>query len=249
MAGGIGSRFWPMSRTSQPKQFIDILGTGTTLIQKTFQRFLPVCPKENIYIVTNAIYKELIKKQLPEIADDQILCEPSMRNTAPCVAYAAYKIFAKNERANLVVAPSDHIILKEEKFVKQIKKALKATNAYDWLLTLGIRPNRADTGYGYIQFCDNPVEEDVGGVRKVKTFTEKPDLELAKTFIESGDFLWNSGIFIWSVKSILNAFENHLPEVNDIFKDGIGKYSTPEEESTCLRRPLQQSVKTLLRPA
>jgi len=152
MAGGIGARFWPMSRTAHPKQFIDILGTGTTLIQQTFQRFLSICPKENIYIVTNEIYKDLVMDQLPGISDDQVLCEPSRRNTAPCVAYAAYKIYEKDKNANLVVAPSDHIILKEDIFIEKIKTALDLAQNNKWLLTLGIQPSRPDTGYGYIQF-------------------------------------------------------------------------------------------------
>jgi len=232
MAGGIGARFWPMSRTAHPKQFIDILGTGTTLIQQTFQRFLSICPKENIYIVTNEIYKDLVMDQLPGISDDQVLCEPSRRNTAPCVAYAAYKIYEKDKNANLVVAPSDHIILKEDIFIEKIKTALDLAQNNKWLLTLGIQPSRPDTGYGYIQFNQKPLDEsDITGVRKVKTFTEKPGPELAVTFIESGDFLWNSGIFIWKAGSILQAFEKHLPEVNSIFKEGSGIYGTTEEAS------------------
>jgi mannose-1-phosphate guanylyltransferase len=221
-----------MSRTEHPKQFIDILGTGTTLIQQTYSRFVDICPKENIYIVTNAIYKGLIKEQLPEMKDDQILCEPARRNTAPCVAYAAYKISTINKDANLVVAPSDHIILKEDAFREKIKIALAAAKENPWLLTLGIEPSRPDTGYGYIQYNTNSLEgRDDDGIRKVKTFTEKPNLELAQTFLESGDFLWNSGIFIWSLKSILDAFDNHLPEVSSLFKEGIDKYFTPEEDS------------------
>lgn len=230
MAGGIGARFWPMSKTSRPKQFIDILGTGKTLIQQTFDRFLNVCPKENIYIVTNDVYKQIILDQLDGITESQVLCEPMRRNTAPAIAYAAYKIAAINPDANLVVAPSDHIILKEDSFTEIILSALKATSTHDWLLTLGIKPSRPDTGYGYIQYCDEqPFKEDLR-LRPVKTFTEKPDLELAKTFLESGDFLWNSGIFIWSLKSIISAFETHLPEVDNLFKEGNGIYNTPKEE-------------------
>jgi len=229
MAGGIGARFWPMSRTAKPKQFIDILGTGTTLIQQTFQRFLDVCPKENIYIVTNEVYKDLVLKQLPDITEDQVLLEPARRNTAPCVAYAAFKIHEKNPDANLVVAPSDHIIIKEDVFSGIIKNALKAAEENDWLITLGIKPSRPDTGYGYIQFNADSGDDRYEGLRKVKTFTEKPNLELAETFLRSGDFLWNSGIFIWSLKSILQAFEEHLPEVDELFRAGKGTYFTPEE--------------------
>lgn len=226
MAGGIGSRFWPMSTTKQPKQFIDVLGTGRTLIQQTWDRFLRVCPKENILIVTNGIYKNQIKEQLPEITDDQILCEPTRRNTAPCIAYANQKIFKQNPNANIVVSPSDHIITKEDKFIEVVTTALNATNQNDWLVTLGIKPSRPDTGYGYIQYENTDSE-----IKKVKTFTEKPNLEIAKSFIESGDFVWNAGIFIWSLKAINKAFDKYLPEVNEIFVDGIEQYNTPNEES------------------
>jgi len=225
MAGGIGSRFWPMSRTSHPKQFIDILGTGETLIQQTYNRLKKVCPEENIYIVTNEMYKELIFEQLPGITNEQVVCEPNRRNTAPCIAYANYKIAAKNPNANIVVAPADHLILKEEEFVRVIELALNHTANNDCLLTLGIHPNRPDTGYGYIQFNETPGTE----IKEVKTFTEKPNLETAKTFIESGDFCWNSGMFVWSLKSIQKAFEDKLPEIDQLFKEGIGKYNTPEE--------------------
>ncbi len=231
MAGGIGARFWPMSKTSRPKQFIDILGKGKTLIQQTFYRFLKVCPKENIFIVTNDIYKEQVMQQLHGITEDQVLCEPMRRNTAPAIAYAAYKISKLNPNANLVVAPSDHIILKEDIFTDVILSALKAASSNDWLLTLGITPSRPDTGYGYIQFSESKPYEDDERIKKVKTFTEKPNLELAKTFLESGDFLWNSGIFVWSLKSILSAFEKHLPDVDFTFKEGISKYGTLEERA------------------
>ncbi|MCB0804262.1 MAG: mannose-1-phosphate guanylyltransferase [Bacteroidales bacterium] len=230
MAGGIGARFWPMSRTSRPKQFIDILGTGKTLIQQTFERFLPVCPKENIYIVTNEMYKQTILDQLDGIREDQVLCEPMRRNTAPAIAYAAYKIREINPEAKLVVAPSDHIILKEDRFTEIIEGALKAAGENNWLLTLGIKPSRPDTGYGYIQFEDGQPLNDDNRIRKVKTFTEKPNLELAKTFLESGDFLWNSGIFIWSLKSIIEAFEEHLPDVSSLFEEGKEAYNTSNEE-------------------
>jgi mannose-1-phosphate guanylyltransferase len=229
MAGGIGARFWPMSKTSRPKQFIDILGTGKTLIQQTFDRFLKVCPRENIYIVTNDIYKDQVLQQLKGITENQVLCEPMRRNTAPAIAYAAYKISRLNPQANLVVAPSDHIILKEDIFTDVILSALKAASSNDWLITLGITPSRPDTGYGYIQFSESKPFEADERIKKVKTFTEKPNLELAKTFLESGDFLWNSGIFIWSLKSILNAFEKHLPDVDMTFKEGNSKYGTSEE--------------------
>ncbi|MDP1621772.1 MAG: mannose-1-phosphate guanylyltransferase [Bacteroidales bacterium] len=233
MAGGIGARFWPMSRTTHPKQFIDILGTGETLIQQTYKRFRKICPKENIYIVTNEIYKSLVQKQIPEITGPQILLEPSRRNTAPCVAYANYCILERDPEARIVVAPSDHIILKEEIFLHNIESALEAAAENDWLLTLGIRPSRPDTGYGYIQYIEGkkPVYPAEQHIKKVKTFTEKPNLELAETFLKCGDFLWNSGIFIWSLKSIMKAFEQHLPDVDMLFKQGIGKYGTKDEKA------------------
>ena len=230
MAGGIGARFWPMSRTDHPKQFIDILGTGKTLITETFDRFQKICPKENIYIVTNENYRGLIKEQIHDISEEQIICEPTRRNTAPCIAYACYKISRINPNANIVVAPSDHIILKEGVFAETILTGLKATKESDWLVTLGIKPTRPDTGYGYIQFNEESIDAADERMKKVKTFTEKPNLETAVTFLKSGDFFWNSGIFIWSLKSILKAFEKYLPEINNIFKEGIETYNTPQEK-------------------
>ncbi len=230
MAGGIGARFWPMSKTSHPKQFIDILGTGETLIQQTFNRFLKICPPENILIVTNNQYKDLVLEQLPMIKENQVLCEPSRRNTAPCIAYANYRILSENPDARVVVAPSDHIIIKEDVFVKVVTKALDAVSQNDWLLTLGIKPSRPDTGYGYIQYNGDQPYKNNQDIKKVKTFTEKPELEMAEQFLDSGDFLWNAGIFIWSLKSIMAAFKNHLPDVDSLFKAGMGKYNTEDEK-------------------
>lgn len=230
MAGGIGARFWPMSRTAYPKQFIDILGTGETLIQRTFRRFTDVCPSENIYVVTSNLYYDLVKEQLPNMRPENILCEPFRRNTAPCIAYANYRIAAVNPNANIIVAPSDHVILKEETFTEVIKTALAATEKNNWLLTLGIKPSRPDTGYGYIQFVEDEVPATDSRIRKVKTFTEKPNLELARTFLSSGDFLWNAGIFIWKLSTIQNAFETYLPDVDAVFKAGVGKYGTLGEK-------------------
>ena len=227
MAGGIGSRFWPISRTSHPKQFIDILGTGKTLIQNTYDRFLKVCPKENIYVVTNEIYTGLVKKQLPDMADNQILTEPVMRNTAPCIAYGSFKIESLSPDAAIVVAPSDHLILDENAFVATIEKSLAVASQNNCLITLGIKPSRPDTGYGYIQFTESTLTDDF---HKVKTFTEKPTLEIAKTFIQSGDFLWNAGIFVWSAKAIVGAFGQYLPEMHEIFADARAVYNTPEEK-------------------
>lgn len=228
MAGGIGSRFWPISRSSHPKQFIDILGTGKTLIQNTYERFLKVCPKENIYVVTNENYTDLVKQQLPDIVDSQILTEPVMRNTAPCVAYGCFKIESLNPDAAIVVAPSDHLILDEAAFTNAIEKSLKTASENKCLITLGIKPSRPDTGYGYIQYTDNVLNSDF---HKVKTFTEKPTLEIAKTFIQSGDFLWNAGIFVWSAKTIVDAFGAYLPDMFDIFADARNHYNTDNERN------------------
>ncbi|MDP4291939.1 MAG: mannose-1-phosphate guanylyltransferase [Bacteroidota bacterium] len=229
MAGGIGARFWPMSRTNCPKQFIDVLGTGETLIQQTYRRLSKVCQSKNIFIVTNELYSDIIKEQIPGITDRQILCEPSRRNTAPCIAYAAYKINAENPNANIVVSPADHIILREEEFTESLLTALDAASKNNWLLTLGITPSRPDTGYGYIQYTDI-IDTGYKQIRKVKTFTEKPQLEMAMQFLESGDFLWNSGIFIWSLSSLLTAMKQQLPDINDIFSEGAELYFTEKEK-------------------
>lgn len=227
MAGGIGSRFWPISSTAHPKQFKDILGTGKTLIQQTYDRFLKIVPRENIFILTNENYIHLVKEQIPDLDESQILAEPIMRNTAPCIAYGSHKIRKINPEAAIVVTPSDHLILDSEEFTRCIKKSLEAALKNDCLITLGIKPSRPDTGYGYIQFNTKKIEEDFF---KVKTFTEKPNTELAKTFVQSGDFLWNAGIFVWSVKNILSSFEKYLPEMNDIFNEGEAVYNTENEQ-------------------
>ncbi|MDN5216412.1 mannose-1-phosphate guanylyltransferase [Fulvivirgaceae bacterium BMA12] len=224
MAGGIGSRFWPYSRDKFPKQFLDVLGTGTSLLRMTYERFLQVCPSENIYVVTSKNYEELVSEQLPELSRDQILCEPYRRNTAPCVAYASYKIRKQNPDAITVVTPSDHAIFKEDVFIAAIKDALAEGARSDKLITLGIKPTRPETGYGYIQYL--PGDEEL---KKVKTFTEKPAYELAVKFFESGEFLWNAGIFIWSVKSIIKSFETFLPDMAEVFEEGIENYSTDQE--------------------
>ncbi len=230
MAGGIGSRFWPMSRNAFPKQFLDILGTGHTLLQQTFNRFNKICPKENIYIVTNETYIDLVKKNLPQLPVENILVEPLRRNTAPCVSYAAFKIAAKNPDANIVVAPSDHIITKEDAFTEAINKGLSFTAQNDCLLTLGITPSRPDTGYGYIQLVDEKHNE-TNKIFKVKTFTEKPNLEMARFFLQSGEFVWNAGIFLWNLKSILKALKEHLPEMYHLFEEGNSVYNKAGEEA------------------
>ena len=226
MGGGVGARFWPFSRTTYPKQFLDFFGTGRSLLQMTFDRFSKVVPKENIFIVTNEIYAELIQEQLPELNASQVLYEPARRNTAPCVAWASYHIKAINPNANIVVAPSDHLILKEEEFLGTIRNGLEFVGQNNSLLTLGILPNRPETGYGYIQVS----EEKIGDFCKVKTFTEKPNHELAKVFIESGEFFWNSGIFMWNVNTIIDSFEQFTPEIASHFEKGVGIYGTAEEK-------------------
>lgn len=229
MAGGVGSRFWPVSRTSFPKQFLDILGTGKSLIQTTFDRFKKIIPVENIYILTNENYRSLVKEHLPSLQDHQIICEPVMRNTAPCIAYGTAKIRKINPGASIVVAPSDHLILETDVFIETINKALEAAKENDCLITLGIKPSRPDTGYGYIQFSDELLGEN-HELHKVKTFTEKPSIEIAETFLASGDFLWNSGIFVWSVNAITTAFDKFLPDMNEIFRDGEPYYNTDKEK-------------------
>ena len=229
MAGGIGSRFWPMSKASLPKQFLDILGTGETLIQQTFRRLQKICPAENILIVTNKNYKNLCLEQLADVVEKNILCEPAMRNTAPCVAYAAFKIQSENPDANMLIAASDHIITKEDEFVRVMNDCLEISATNDVLLTIGITASRPDTGYGYIQFTDKGLAKNKK-VKKVKTFTEKPNQELALNFIDSGDFLWNSGMFVWSAKSITLAYRKYLHDMYSVFEEGKSFYNTEEEE-------------------
>jgi mannose-1-phosphate guanylyltransferase len=225
MAGGIGSRWWPFSRTNNPKQFHDVLGVGESMLQLTINRVNGICPPENIFVVTNKDYRELVETQLPFLSPDQILCEPIGRNTAPAIAYACYKIYNLNPSANIVVMPSDHVVLKEEAFKATLEKALEASAQKEILITLGIKPSRPDTGFGYIQFIETQADE----LKKVKTFTEKPTLEIAKMFLESGDFVWNSGIFIWNATTILKAFKTYLSEMAELFEEGLGFLNTRHE--------------------
>ena len=227
MAGGIGSRFWPMSRTDLPKQFLDILGTGKTLIQQTFERYSKLVPAENIYIVTAQEYVEIVKKQLPDFLEENILAEPSRKSTAPCIAYIAFKLLNKDPKAVMVAAPADNLVLETDEFIKTAKKALSFVESVNALVTIGIKPTYPNTGYGYIQHETKAAAPDI---YKVKTFTEKPNLELAQTFMASGDFLWNAGIFIWKVKNILAAMEKHLPEIYDVFVAEKDKFNTPQEK-------------------
>lgn len=229
MAGGVGSRFWPMSTSDHPKQFIDFLGTGRSLIQQTYDRMVKLCPVENIFVVTNEAYRDLVMEQLDELGEEQVICEPNRRNTAPCIAYANYKIAEINLNANIFVAPADHLIMKEAEFLETAELAFDFTAKNDCLVTMGIKPTRPDTGYGYIQF-DDEHSSHKEKIKKVKTFTEKPNTQLAEQFVESGEFVWNSGMFIWSLDSISKAFEKYMPEIDNVFKDGIGKYNTPEEK-------------------
>ncbi len=229
MAGGAGTRFWPMSRAEKPKQFLDILGTGKTLLRQTFERFLPEFPIENILVVTNENYGSLVKEQLPELGTNQILLEPSRKNTAPCIAYAAYKIHQANPAAVMVVASSDHLILNEDKFKKIILQSVKASANKDALFTIGIQPSRPDTGYGYIQFNEEEKYSTDDHIFKVKTFTEKPEIEMARFFVQNGDFLWNSGIFVWSTQAIIEAFEQFQPEMASLFSERAERYNTPDE--------------------
>jgi mannose-1-phosphate guanylyltransferase len=226
MGGGIGSRFWPFSRTNLPKQFLDFFGTGRSLLQQTYDRFARVVPKENILIVTNDLYANLVKEQLPELSSDQVLLEPTRRNTAPCIAWASYHIRALNPNANVVVAPSDHLILKEYEFLLAIERGLEFVSQTDKLLTLGIKPNRPETGYGYIQIA----EQAGDNFYKVKTFTEKPELELARVFVESGEFYWNSGLFMWNVNTVLAAIEKLLPDLASKLLPGADVYGTEAEK-------------------
>ena len=233
MAGGIGSRFWPLSKTSRPKQFLDILGTGKTLLQQTFERFVPICSKDHIFIVTNKEYANVVREQLPEIDDHQILLEPMRKNTAPCIAYANYRIQQIDPGATIIVAPSDHIVMKESEFHKVLRQGLEFVKTCDALLTLGIKPNRPETGYGYIQANSGKVSDISPHLKKVKTFTEKPDYEMAKIFIESGNFYWNSELFLWSLKSIQSAFNRHLPEISALFNE-LGTDLAPVAEQEAI---------------
>ncbi|WP_242119877.1 mannose-1-phosphate guanylyltransferase [Aestuariivivens sediminicola] len=225
MAGGVGSRFWPVSTQEFPKQFHDMLGTGDTLIQKTFQRLKHFIPKENIYILTNERYNALVLEQLPEVTQKQVVLEPAMRNTAPCILYAALKIQKENPDAVMIVAPSDHWIEDEVGFSNNVRQAFDFCKNNDALVTLGIKPTFPNTGYGYIEF-DKHVEATI---KPVHQFREKPDYETAKDFIAKGNFLWNAGIFMWSVKSVVRAFKNNQPKLYQLFETGIRSYNTPAE--------------------
>ncbi len=229
MAGGVGSRFWPMSTAKKPKQFLDVLGTGKSLIQMTFDRLLNIAPANNIYILTNSSYAEIVKEQLPLISEDQILKEPERKNTAPCITYAAAKIKELNPEATMIISPADHLIVRENRFTELINTAIARANEGNRLVTLGIEPSRPDTGYGYIEF-DNSQSLSAGDVTEVIQFREKPDLVTAKSFLEKGNFYWNSGIFVWKVSSILSSLKQFQPKLYSIFTEHSNRYNKPDEQ-------------------
>ena len=226
MAGGVGSRFWPVSTKAFPKQFHDMLGTGETLIQKTFYRLSKVVPEENIFILTNELYNDLVFEQLPNLTKRQVVLEPALRNTAPCILYASLKIQKENPDAFVVVAPSDHWIEDENTFAKNVQQAFDFCSANDAIMTLGIQPTFPNTGYGYIEYCNLSNES----IKSVKKFKEKPDYETAKKFIAQGNFLWNAGIFMWHVNSVVSAYKEHQSELYSLFEKGIDAYNTDKEE-------------------
>jgi mannose-1-phosphate guanylyltransferase len=264
MAGGAGSRFWPVSREARPKQFLDILGVGKTFLQQTYERFLPLVPAANILVVTHEQYREIVEEQLPDLAPSQILGEPMGRNTAPCIAYAAFRLRATDPDAVMIVTPADHLITGEEEFAHAINESVAFARTHDAMMTIGITPTRPDTGYGYIQVegagrmeangtgagrmeaaqteaarigagYNEAAHEEEGHISKVKTFTEKPTRELAQVFIDSGEFLWNSGIFVWRTGVVLDAFAEHLSEVYHLFDASAGDFGTPQEMDTVRR--------------
>jgi mannose-1-phosphate guanylyltransferase len=229
MAGGIGSRFWPMSTEKNPKQFLDFLGTGKSLIQMTFERLLRFIPADQIYILTNESYKEQVLEQLPAINEGQVLCEPMRKNTAPCIAYAAGKLYDLNENANLIVTPADHLVIQEDRFATTVKKGIEAAEGGD-IVTIGIKPTRPDTGYGYIEFGQDS-ETTPNTIHEVTQFREKPDLDKAKAFVAAGNFYWNAGVFIWKAKTIIDSLASYEPEVHELFTTDLSNYNTEEEQS------------------
>lgn len=230
MAGGVGSRFWPMSTPDYPKQFIDVLGCGRTLIQLTADRFKGICPPENVWVVTSKKYAETVKEQLPEIADDHILREPCRRNTAPCIAYVSWKIKARNPKANMVVTPSDHIVMNVTEFRRVIDSAMKFTADSDAILTLGMKPTRPETGYGYIEADLTIPSTSNKEVYRVYSFKEKPDLETAERYIKKNNFFWNAGIFVWNVSTVVNALRVYQPAISKIFERLLPYYYTEQEQ-------------------
>ena len=225
MCGGIGSRFWPYSRTRMPKQFIDFLGTGRTLLQMSFDRISGIVSPSNIIVVSNSLYADFVHEQLPELPPENIILEPARRNTAPCIALASWHIAARDPEASIIVTPADHMITRENEFEKSVRAGFDFVESNDALLTLGITPTRPETGYGYIQIGEHVKDS----ISKVKTFTEKPELEMAKVFLATGEFFWNSGIFLWKAHNIIEELKQHAPDVADVFESGKGAYGTPAE--------------------
>lgn len=232
MAGGVGSRFWPMSTQQLPKQFVDVMGCGRTLIQLTIDRFKGIVPMENVWIVTSASYADIVKEQLPEIPVSNVLLEPCRRNTAPCIAYVSWRIKAKDPKANIVVSPSDHIVLNINEFQRVIKSSLKFAGESDAIVTLGIKPNRPETGYGYIQADLSYSTARNKEIYRVDSFREKPDIETAEKYIAQNNYFWNAGIFVWNVSTIVNAFRVYQPAISDIFEDMLPLYGTDKEQAT-----------------
>ena len=230
MAGGVGSRFWPMSTEDRPKQFIDVLGVGRSLMQLTFDRFEGICSPQNVWVVTNLRYKDIVKEQLPEIPEGNILCEPCRRNTAPCIAYVSWRIKTQDKNANIVVTPSDHIVTDCEEFRRVVKQCLKFSSETDAMITLGMKPTRPETGYGYIQADLSYSSPRNKEIFRVDSFREKPDLETAQKYIKNKSYYWNAGIFIWNINTIINAFRIYQPALNDIFESLSGVYGTPKEQ-------------------
>ncbi|SFF93908.1 mannose-1-phosphate guanylyltransferase [Prevotella sp. KH2C16] len=236
MAGGVGSRFWPMSTTDKPKQFIDVLGVGRSLLQLTYQRFQGVCNPQNVWVVTNARYVDIVKEQLPEVPENQILLEPCRRNTAPCIAYVSWRIKSQDNKANIVVSPSDHIVMDENEFRRIIQLCLNFTRETDAIVTLGMKPNRPETGYGYIKAdlsLSSPRQKEIF---RVDSFREKPDLQTAIQYIKNNDYFWNAGIFIWSASTIVNAFRVYAPSIAKVFESLRPIYGTPQEQEEINRR-------------
>ena len=230
MAGGVGSRFWPMSTVEKPKQFIDVLGVGKSLLQLTVERFGDICKAENVWVVTNKAYVNLVKEQLPELPDGNILCEPCRRNTAPCIAYVSWKIKSKDPKANIVVTPSDHIVTNTEEFRRVIKSCLNFTMDSDAIVTLGMKPTRPETGYGYIQADLTSSSLRNKEIFRVYSFREKPDFDTAKQYISKNNYFWNAGIFIWNVSTIVNAFRVYQPAISKVFEGMLPIYGTDKEQ-------------------
>ena len=232
MAGGVGSRFWPMSTVERPKQFIDVLGVGKSLLQLTYDRFRDICKPEHVWVVTNRIYADLVKQQLPEIPTGNILLEPCRRNTAPCIAYVSWRIKSKDPKANVVVTPSDHIVVDEEEFRRVIRMCMNFTSETDAIVTLGMKPNRPETGYGYIQADLSGSSPRNKEIFRVDSFREKPDLETAKAYIRQNNYFWNSGIFVWSISTIVNAFRIYQPTMSKLFESLLKIYGTDKEQES-----------------